>query len=161
MHPTYVSAGNAGIPIWFVDPATWPAVRDGLDAAQRTFADAAGFDPKPGRHLLLPGPNGVGGVLFGLDSDKAPDPFLAGRLPALLASGTYRFASPPRDARIAALAFALGSYRFTRYRKPDEKAVRLEIPSGVDGADLSRIVDGVTLARDLINTPANDLGPAE
>jgi leucyl aminopeptidase len=163
MHPTYVSPGSArsATPIWFVDAATYPSVRDALDAAQRTFAEAAGFDPKPGRHLLLPGPNGLGGVLFGLDPAKAPDPFLAGRLPSLLPSATYRFANAPRDARIAALAFALGSYRFTRYRKPDDKAVRLEIPAGVDGADLTRIADGVTLARDLINTPANDLGPAE
>ncbi len=61
----------------------------------------------------------------------------------------------------AALAFALGSYRFTRYRKQDGKEVKLELPGNVDGEDLSRIVDGVTLARDLINTPANDLGPAE
>src|SRR5262249_35690335 len=41
------------------------------------------------------------------------------------------------------------------------KDVRLELPDGVDGAELSRIVEAVTLARDLVNTPANDLGPAE
>ena len=57
--------------------------------------------------------------------------------------------------------FALGSYRFTRYRKSKDKAVRLVLPDGVDGDDLSRIAEGMTLARDLINTPANDMGPAE
>ena len=39
--------------------------------------------------------------------------------------------------------------------------MRLVLPDGVDGDDLSRIAEGVTLARDLINTPANDMGPAE
>jgi leucyl aminopeptidase len=82
-------------------------------------------------------------------------------LPSLLPAGTYRFANTPHDARLAALAFALGAYRFARYRKAEDKDVRLELPEGVDGADLIRIAEGVTLARDLINTPANDLGPAE
>ena len=53
------------------------------------------------------------------------------------------------------------TYRFTRYRKAEDKEIRLELPAGVDGADLTRIAEGVWLARDLINTPANDMGPAE
>ena len=83
----------------------------------------------------------------------------AGRLPGLLPAGTYRFANAPHDARLAALAFALGAYRFTRYRKAEVRNVRLVLPDGVDGDDLTRIAEGVTLARDLINTPANDMGP--
>ncbi|HEX9323577.1 MAG TPA: leucyl aminopeptidase family protein, partial [Xanthobacteraceae bacterium] len=80
---------------------------------------------------------------------------------ALLPAGTYRFGNAPPDGRLAALAFALGSYRFARYRKEPAKEIRLELPEGVDGSDLSRIVEAVALARDLVNTPANDLGPAE
>jgi leucyl aminopeptidase len=100
------------------------------------------------------------GVLLALD--EAPsDPFRAGALPGVLPAGTYRFANPTNGAALAALAFALGAYRFARYRKTDDKTVRLELPDGVDGDDLSRIVEGVWLARDLINTPANDMGPAE
>src|SRR5581483_2518493 len=67
----------------------------------------------------------------------------------------------PHHARLGALAFALGAYRFDRYRKPAEPKVRLLPPEGVDGVDLSRVADAVTMARDLINTPANDMGPAE
>jgi leucyl aminopeptidase len=164
MHPAFVTPGAApAIPIWFVTGTTWPALRVALEPGARAFVDAAGFEPKPGRHLLLPGKGeGLGGVLFGLEVDDGEkDPFLPGRLADVLPAGTYRFANAPHDARLAALAVALGTYRFARYRKGEVKEIRLEIPDGVDGADLTRIAEGVTLARDLINTPANDLGPAE
>jgi leucyl aminopeptidase len=164
MHPILVPPGAATVPVRFVTPATWADIRGGLDAPARAFADAAGFEPRAGRHLLLPGPDGgLAGVLFGLDAEDHParDPFLAGRLPGLLPKGIYRFVDSPGEGRLAALAFALGSYQFARYRKPDAKEVRLEIPGGVDGEDLTRIIEGVFLARDLINTPANDMGPAE
>ena len=75
--------------------------------------------------------------------------------------GVYRFANEPHDARLAALAFALGSYRFTRYRKAEKRQVELDLPQSIDRDDLDHVVEGVTLARDLINTPANDMGPAE
>ncbi len=39
--------------------------------------------------------------------------------------------------------------------------MRLVVPNGVDGDDLTRIAEGVALARDLINTPSNDMGPDE
>jgi leucyl aminopeptidase len=164
MHPIFVAPGAAAVPVRFVTPATWADIRAGLDAPARAFADAAGFEPRAGRHLLLPAPDGgLAAVLFGLDTDDDParDPFLPGRLPGLLPKGAYRFVDPPGDVRLAALAFALGSYQFSRYRKPDARDVRLEIPDGVDGEDLTRVIEGVFLARDLINTPANDMGPAE
>jgi leucyl aminopeptidase len=163
MHPAFATRGGTAVPIWFVTDATWPVLRQALDQSARSFADASGFEPKPAQCLLLPGAPGLSGVLFGLESPgKAQrDPFLTGRLPALLPAGTYRFGNSPPDSRLAALGFALGSYRFGRYRKHDAKEMRLELPEGVDGADLSRVVEAVTLARDLVNTPANDLGPAE
>jgi leucyl aminopeptidase len=164
LHPSFAARDGAGIPITFVTAATWVDVRSRLDAHAQAFAEAAGFEPRPGRHLLLPSPDGsLAGVLFGIEntSDSYIDPFRAGALPTLLPARTYRFAEPPPDARLAALAFALGTYRFARYRKADEPMARLELPAGVDGDDLTRIAEGVFLARDLINTPANDMGPAE
>jgi leucyl aminopeptidase len=165
MHPAFVARkAAASIPIWFVTAQTWRSLRERLDDTACAFADASGFEPRPGRHLIVPAANGrIGGVLFAVEEADAPakDLFRAGKLPELLPAGTYRFANTPQDARLAALAFALGSYRFTRYRKAEDRAVRLELPDGVDGDDLSRIAEGVTLARDLINTPANDMGPAE
>jgi leucyl aminopeptidase len=160
----FVTPGSAtATPVTFVTAATWTQIRGQLDARSRTYADAAGFEPLAGRHLLLPGPDGgLAGALFGLeDADGSKDLLRPGALPALLPAGTYRFANAPHDARLAALSFALGTYRFVRYRKSEDKEVRLELPAGLDGADLTRIVEAVGLARDLINTPANDMGPAE
>ena len=133
MHPIFLPRGRsvATVPVTFVHAATWRELRDTLDSRARAFVDGAGFEPKAGRHCLVPSAQGG------------------------------RFATAAHDQRLAALAFALGAYRFTRYRKADTKEIRLELPGNIDGEDLSRIVEGVTLARDLINTPANDLGPAE
>jgi leucyl aminopeptidase len=165
MHPAFISRGGATpVPVWFVTPENYAQVREGLSDAARRFAEAAKFEPKAGQSLLLPASDGaLSSVLFGLEGADKPekDRFLPGRLPGLLPAGPYRFANAPHDTRLAALAFALGSYKFSRYRKADTSGAQLEVPGGVDGADLARIADGVALARDLINTPANDLGPAE
>jgi leucyl aminopeptidase len=164
MHPVFCARDPQAIPIRFVSAATWPAICGGLDARERRFAQAAGFEPKPGRHVALGAPDGgVSAIIFALEdgNDAAKDLFRPGALPALLPAGTYRFVNAPHDTRLAALAFALGTYRFTRYRKADAKEIRLVLPDGVDGAALTRIVEGVMHARDLINTPSNDMGPAE
>jgi leucyl aminopeptidase len=164
MHPVFTPAAPSAIPITFVTSSGWPGLKERLEGPARAFAEAAGFEPKAGRYLALPAADGtLSGILFGLEDTDASfkDPFLPGNLPASLPDGTYRFANAPHDARLAALAFALGAYKFTRYRKADGKEIRLVLPDGVDDADLSRIVEGVTLARDLVNTPANDMGPAE
>ena len=166
MHPIFVAPGepSQAVPIWFVSSAGWDDGGGPLDNATRVFARAAGYEPRPGLHLLVPEANGkLGGVLFGIENPQAAQKnlFGPGKLAEVLPTGTYRFANAPHDARLAALAFALGSYRFTRYRKGDSKTLKLAIPEGVDGNELSRIVEAATLARDLINTPANDMGPAE
>ena len=163
MNSIFITAGTAPAnPIWFVTTANYPELRERLDADACGFADAVGFEPKAGRHLLLPGKNGLAGVLFGLEAaGEARDLFLPGRLPQQLPDGIYRFANQPHDERLAALAFALGAYSFTRYRKSEAREVKLDLPQSIDRADLWRAVEAVTLARDLINTPANDMGPAD
>jgi leucyl aminopeptidase len=163
MNSIFVARGTSDtIPIWFVTTATWSDIRERLDAASKAFAEGAGFEPKAGRHLLLPGKKGLGGVLFGLENaDGLTDRFLPGRLAQMLPDGTYRFANEPHDARLAALAVALGTYKFTRYRKSEPGDIKLDLPQSIDREELDFIVEGVRLARDLINTPANDMGPEE
>ena len=165
MPSVFETASTAkAIPVTFASKANWDAIRKALPAEARQFADANGFAAKPGKCLILPAADGsIAQVIFGIEDEsaKSRDPFRAGALPGLLPAGTYRFANPPQDARLAALAFALGSYRFGRYRKVDDPGVRLVLPEGVDSAELARMAEAAFLARDLINTPSNDMGPAE
>ena len=165
MHPVFATAGKTqAIPIWFVNSANFEQVREKLGSSEQAFISAAAFEAKPGRSLLLPGGNGkLAAVLFGIESpnDRDHDRFRPGQLAGLLPGGTYRFGNRPHDTRLAALAFALGSYQFSRYRKSETRNVRLVLPDGVDGDVLSHIVEGVTLCRDLTNTPSNDMGPAD
>ncbi len=164
MHPIFVKADKQAVPIVFVAAKNFTEATKTLDARELVFVQAAGFEPKPGKHLMVPNEAGkLAGVLFGLEEadDPAKDLFRPGALAGLLPPGTYGFANGPHDARLGALAFALGSYQFARYRKAQTRVVRLVVPDGVDGEDLSRIVEASTLARDLINTPSNDMGPAE
>jgi leucyl aminopeptidase len=152
------------IPIIFATKATWDAICAELPREARQFALANGFSAKPGACLTLPSAEGrIAQVLFGLEDEtgKYRDLFRPGLLPGLLPPGTYRFANAPHDTRLAALAFALGSYRFSRYRKSDGSDVKLVPPDGIDAADITRMAEAAHLARDLINTPANDMGPEE
>jgi leucyl aminopeptidase len=166
MHSVFEIAPVApAIPITFVTKATWDTISGDLPVHARQFAKANGFSAKPGVCLALPTDDGeIAQVLFGLDGENSRfrDPFRPGQLPGLLPPGIYRFANvETRDARLAALAFALGSYRFSRYRKADAPEVRLVPPDGVDVAEVSRIAEATALARDLINTPSNDMGPEQ
>src|SRR6202012_3894741 len=165
MHSVFETAPAASaIPIVFATKATWDAVLDELPAPARQFARANDFTAKPGKCLILPTADGrIAQVIFGLEDEasKSHDMFRPGSLPGLLPPGTYRFANAPHDTRLATLAFALGSYRFNRYRKADARDVRLVPPDGVDMADIARMAEAAALARDLINTPSNDMGPEE
>lgn len=165
MHSAFATApAEQAIPITFVTKAAWESIGTTLGDSARRFAEANGFAAKSGQYLALPASSGeVSQILFGVGElpDRSHDPFLAGKLPGLLPAGTFRFVNAPHDTHLAALAFALGSYRFNRYRKADAPKARLIPPDGVDIADISRMADAAALARDLINTPANDMGPEE
>ena len=101
-------------------------------------------------------------MLFGLGDPEAAsyDRLIVGKLPGLLPEGTFRLENAPDPAE-AALAWLMGSYRFGRYRSGGATKARLVAPAGIDAADVERIAAAVAMGRDLVNTPANDLGPAE
>ena len=103
--------------------------------------------------------------LFGLgeESDQiARSLSRPGKLPGLLPPGTYRFANAPHDiaSRNARLR-ARQAIASTAIARPTHPKSRLVPPDGVDIADISRMAEAASLARDLINTPANDMGPEE
>jgi leucyl aminopeptidase len=152
------------IPLFAVSHATFDAALRGALELWSSWIKAAGFNASAGKILLLPGSDGgLGGALLGLgaDDDGLATATFAGALPV----GTYRFdfAPPGHTAERRALAWAMGAYSFRRYQgdgKPKPHA-RLVWPDGVDRMHVLRIADGLYLARDLVNTPSNDMGPLE
>jgi leucyl aminopeptidase len=139
-----------------------PGLITGLSPVAAAWLGSTGFSGAAGEVALLPdGAGGIGSVLFGLGKGSHAPSLLPGKLPGVLPAGTYRFGQGFDDLPLASVAWALGAYRFTRYRKAAAEPRRLVLPPTVDTADVIRIADGVALARDHVNTGANDLGPAE
>lgn len=126
------------------------------------WAKAAGFKAEAGALLLVPAGGEVGSAFFGLGNDPAEAPFITGRLSKLLPAGDWHIQTaaslPPEQL---ALGYGLGTYAFSRYRVEKQKDVRLVVPETVDVADVERQLAAVFLARDLVNIPTNEMGPAE
>lgn len=137
--------------------------RDGLASAGLApdvlaWADANGFSGEAGRTLLLPGKGGaLAGALFGIGEGEGT--LGIGAAARALPEGDWYFASVPSSPDLAALAVVLGGYVFTHYGRKPGKALRIASPAGADAAFVRRVADGVFLARDLVNTPTNDMGP--
>jgi leucyl aminopeptidase len=164
VHSLLLAAAPAAIPVHVVSRTGWPKLQEALAPEALRFALAQGFVARPGQHLVLPDMTGaLAAVLLGVEppDTRHRDPFAPGRLAALLPAGDYVLTGEIDDPGLAALGWLLQGYRFDRYRKPAAVLARLVVPDGVDGEELTVIADSVALARDLVNTPANDLGPAE
>jgi leucyl aminopeptidase len=151
------------VPVRLMTTADWRADRDTLSPAARTGAGIAGFRGEPGTHaLVLGGAGNLVEVLAGRVAGPAGAVALRG-LAARLPEGDYRLAPvPPEiDGERAAVEWAAGLYRFDRYKRPpsDPKAPPRLQGIGSPRADI--VAEACALARDLINTPANDMGPRE
>jgi leucyl aminopeptidase len=159
----FASSTPDATPVWLVSAENWPAVKSTIGAAAATFAERCGFQPKPARVQLLPGEAGaLAGVLFGVEQATARtrDPFAPGKLATLLPEGVYRFANPPPDADLAALGFLLALYRYDRFKANKAPKPQLVAPNEIDGIRIQRIGEAIAYGRDLINAPANALGPS-
>ncbi len=155
---------GAAVPIWPLQRAALPSFLQEQPAPVRAWVSTAGFKARAGAVLQVPSFEGrdagaLGMVLLGLGAGEEPFASAAlGRLPA----GEYALAEGATcDAETFALGWALASYSFDRYRAARRESPRMRCPPSVDRAWVERIVDGVFLARDLINTPPNDMGPAQ
>ena len=131
----------------------------GLDPASVAWATANGFSGQRGRLLALPnGQGGLAGYLFGTGPAADRPVLVSGLAGAQLKEGTYRLEGDYGDPTLASIGFNLGAYRFARYR-PGKAAPVLVVPGKADTAEVARLTQAACLARDLINTAPNDLGP--
>ena len=152
------------VPVLAVSKAGLAAWHVRAPARERDWVMTTGFTGEAGKLALVPDAEGrLGRVLIGMADGEAAMWAFAG-LSDALPEGGYRIEALPdgADATRAALGWALGTYAFTRYRdKKKPHGARLAWPEGADRGIVERLAAGVFLARDLINTPASDMGPAE
>ena len=153
-----VVAGDATArPVHAVRPEELEALLGGLSESQAAWVRAAGFGGKAQELLLLPGEGGVAGAVLGLGADRSPFAFgdLAGKLPT---DGAWRIEPGDFDPAVATLGFLLGAYRYDRWKSVRRPVATLAV-SGQRRA-LSEVA-ATWMVRDLVNTPANLLGPGE
>jgi leucyl aminopeptidase len=165
----FAATREKSVPIWLIEAKPFAAAlrnaaasspAEGLPPEALRFAAATSFEARPGKLFWFVAADGAPGIAFFVDSGANADPFQPGALAGLLPAGVYRFASAPARPDLAALAFLLGGRRFTRYKSQRESA-RLVAPEAVDAPAIEAVASAMALARDLIDTPANDLGPDE
>jgi leucyl aminopeptidase len=161
---------NAGIPLWLATDGSYVDLLQSLPTSQAAWARAQGFAAERHRLQLLPDAGGaLAGAILGLGPARSPDEAtlwdaapLSERLPA----GSWRLATAlsAHAATQFALGWLLGSYRLTRYRStPGKPAIAnaLAEPAGADVRYAHAAAQAMGWTRDLINAPANQLGPEE
>jgi len=151
--------GRRAVPLTPVTRRAWPDFAKTLGARQRRWAQSSGFEGQASAFCLLPdAQGGTARVVCGIDESSPP--FALGGLPYRLPANDYRLDGDALALHDAALGWALGSYRFTKYHKPHTDPARLLLPRKVLD-EVEPTIDAITRVRDLINTTAQDLGPAE
>lgn len=145
-------------PVHAIRPDGLAAFLDALPSAQAGYLRDSTFGAKAGEVRLLPGPDGVTGAVLGIGSDSSP--FVFGNLPMQLPeTSSWRFEPGDYSSSAATLGYALGAYRYDRFVSGGRKPALLFVPPGQEPS-LSQ-ASATWMVRDLINTPANFLGPVE
>lgn len=151
------ASGEPGLKLFAIRPGDLDSFLGGREAADRAWLAAHGFTAAAHELVLLPGPTGPAGAVLGLGRDASPHAYggLASRLPA---DSVWHLQSVP-DEHAAVLGFCLGGYHFAAFRPAKRRFARLLAPEGSTAAQ--ELARACFLVRDLVNTPANRLGPAE
>jgi leucyl aminopeptidase len=162
-HPRFADAAEPFHTLTVVSADDWPALRDAHPA--KDWLTATGFEAALGDLRLIPGADGISAVAgLGTAKSRARLRFGLAKAVAGLPAGNWsldgNLTAAQRDE--AVLAWLLQAYRFDRYRPTKTAAAALlRLPDGVDGARMLAMAEGEFLTRDLVNTPASDMGPAE
>jgi leucyl aminopeptidase len=155
-------AFEKAVPIHATDAKRLPKLMEALAPAERKWAAASGFDGSANTFCLVgDGKGGVARVLAGVKD--AQDPWALAGLPMKLPRARYALgkgtlAIPPENA---AFAWAMGSYQYTRYKKAKRKPADLQVDPSARVTQMLQIAEASKLVRDLVNTPTEDMGPAE
>ncbi|WP_420569224.1 leucyl aminopeptidase family protein [Thalassovita sp.] len=160
---TFAPAQDAAIPVHVLPSDGVEAWLTEQPARIRAWVKANGFSGALGKSLIIPGEDGAPiAVLAGYGSaaQRRRGRFHLAAVAAALPEGEYTLSGlPAEEAEQEALGWLLSGYAFDRYHARKGAKARLVAPDGVDAAKLEVIAAGECLTRDLINTPASDMGP--
>lgn len=149
------------LPLYVVAPDGFEGWLKGRPASDQGWLEANRVTGKAGQVGLLPGTAGIAGAVAIVEDDGTP--WAYAHLPGRLGDQRFELATKlsAADAERLCLGWGLASYVFDRYKDKKSEIASLVWPQDVDRARVTRLVEATALARDLVNTPAGDLGPAE
>jgi leucyl aminopeptidase len=157
-------AFTAATRIFATDTKRLPAFLAGLTPFARKWLEANGFDAAPNSCALVPGKSGATDFVVAGVRDGA-DPWALASLPQKLPRARYELAQTTGTVKIATdkavFGWALGSYQFTRYKKAKRKPADLQCEYSQKAKAALDTADAVRLVRDMVNTPAEDMGPQD
>ncbi len=158
------SSEQSSIPIICLEPNK--SGYNSLTKIQQNWLEQNDFYGQSGRLLALPNAQGIiDAYVFGVGNFKQRPPLILAQAAAKLPAGNYSLEGTIDQPDLAKLAFSLGTYRFDRYMSSSKdnaqsKINLADIQGTAQGFDeMQTLVDAAFIARDLINIPANDLGP--
>ena len=162
----FAAADADALPLHLVDTRGFPAWLDDQTGATRAWIDATNFTGQQGRTMLLPDDSGtmIGAVMGLGEPEKASRfRFQLASARAALPAGNWSILNEFDDETTdeAALGWLMAGYTFDLYADTSPSMARLVPPRGCNPVRLGAIANGEALTRDLINTPANDMGPAQ
>ncbi len=155
-------AFETATPILATDAKRLEKVLAALSPAARRWVRGNGFDASPDTFALVPdGKGGVASVIAGVR--EADDPWALAFLPSKLPRARYALGKGPVAISAASAAFAwdLGGYEYARYRKAKRKPADLQLDASRAVAEALGLAQAVRLVRDMVNTPAEDMGPEQ
>ncbi|MBL8562535.1 MAG: leucyl aminopeptidase family protein [Gemmobacter sp.] len=163
MTPAFADPQAPSRPLHVVSPDGLEAWLEGQPAPVAAWLRDTGFKAGWGEVTLIPG-TGVAGAVIGLGTPAARRRLRFGlaKAVAVLPAGDWHFEGLPRElATEAALGWLLAQYRFDHYKPQSRSLPQLKCPAGACPLSVGAMAAGEWLTRDLINTPAADMGPEE
>lgn len=163
---TFAKVAPDTLPLHIVDSESYDEWKAARDDATQNWLDATGFKPSIGATALLPGMEGaIAAAVVGIGAvkDRARGRFALAAGAAKLPKGSYQIADAPEamDLETETLGWLLTGYAFDRYLAGKATGASLVCPEGVDAKRVEAMAAGEALTRDLINIPANNMGPEE
>ena len=150
------------IPLWVTDDAGFAAWAEAQGEHARRWIEASDFKPKAGELLLLPGADGQpAGAVLGVGKADRLGPWDLAPAGAKLPAGRYRLMAEGASLGHSLVGWMLAHYRFDRYKSEQNGSQPriLVVPEGLPVKESLRLAEAIALVRDLVNTPASDMGP--